>query len=124
LEELKRLSEDLTKQKEKLRELQDKELNFSNMEKEVREYETLFLAFHAMLEQLRDLNSALERQTNDLNTRKKEYNGHLNESTERQKELDGLKPGYEKREDLFKLRRGAQKDCTGNGSRRDYKKNH
>ena len=55
-----------------------------------------------MFEQLGDLNSAFEKQIADLNIRKNEYNELLNESTERQKEFDGLKPVYERREELLK----------------------
>ncbi|MFZ0282204.1 MAG: hypothetical protein WAL29_11170, partial [Bacteroidales bacterium] len=103
LEEMKKLAADLQKQKVKLTELQNKEVKFSNLEKEVKEYEALYLAFHYELEQLGTLDSALKKQSDNLTSKKEEFKGLSDESSARQDDLEGLKPGYEKRDDLLRL---------------------
>ncbi len=103
LEEMKKLAADLQKQKVKLTELQNKEVKFSNLEKEVKEYEALYLAFHSELEQLGILDSALKKQSDNLTSKKEEFKGLSDESSARQDDLEGLKPGYEKRDDLLRL---------------------
>ena len=102
LEDLKKLSEELFRQKGKVASLKSAEPEFSSLEKEVREYETLYLTFQPELVQYNSLQLSLRKQTDELTGKKKEYDQSLNEILTKQTELEDLKPQFEKKEELLK----------------------
>ena len=101
LEALKKLTADLLKQMEKTSSLQTAEPKYKMMEKEMQEYETLYLAFHPDFEQLNNIQAALGRQTKELSDKSKEHDNLSATLSSIKNEYDKLKPFFEKRDDLL-----------------------